>query len=145
MSDLNYAILIPELAVTNCAASLRFYCDILGFMIVYERKEEGFAFQERDGAQLMLDQIDKGRTWPHPDAPLEKPLGHGVNLQIRVKSITPLLDALTAHNIPLFLSLEEKWYRRAGKEIGHRQFIVTDPDGYLLRFYEPIEIRKHVS
>lgn len=60
---MNYATLIPELAVTNCNASLKFYCDILGFTIVYERKDEGFAFLERDGAQLMLDEIGKGRTW----------------------------------------------------------------------------------
>lgn len=142
MSDLNYATLIPELAVTNCTASLQFYRQVLGFTIAYERKDEGFAFLECDGAQLMLDQIGKGRTWIHPNAPLEKPFGRGMSLQIRVKSIAPLLDAITTHNIRLFLSPEEKWYRRGDEEIGHRQFIVADPDGYLLRFYEQISVRK---
>ncbi len=129
---MNYATLIPEFAVTNCSTSLKFYCDILGFIIVYERKDEGFAFLEREGAQLMLDQIGKGRTWTHPNAPLEKPLGRGVSLQIQVKAVAPLLDTIAAHNILLFLPLEEKWYRRGDEEVGHHQFIVADPDGYLL-------------
>lgn len=71
---MNYARLIPELAVSNCDTSVKFYCDILGFTVLYERKDEGFAFLERDGAQLMLDEIDKGRTWAHASTSLEKPL-----------------------------------------------------------------------
>ena len=126
--------------MASCNASLKFYCDVLNFTVVYERKTEGFAFLDRDGAQLMLDEIGKGRTWTHPHAQLEKPLGHGVNLQIKVESITPLLNAIEKYNITLFLSPEEKWYRRGDEEIGHRQFIVADPDGYLLRFYEHIGI-----
>lgn len=123
--------------------SLKFYCDILGFILVYERKEEGFAFLERDGAQLMLDKIGKARTWTHPNAPLEKPLGRGINLQIKVASIASLLEAITTHNISLFLPVEEKWYRRGDDEIGQRQFIVSDPDGYLLRFYEQTGTKKY--
>jgi hypothetical protein len=34
----------------------------------------------------------------------------------------------------VFLPLEDKWYRSNDFEIGQRQFIVMDPDGYLLRF-----------
>ena len=30
---------------------------------------------------------------------------------------------------------EESWYRRGSEENGNRQFVVADPDGYLLRFY----------
>jgi len=55
--------LIPELAVTNVEKSLKFYTKILPFKIKYQRKEEGFAFIELNKAQLMLDQINKGRTW----------------------------------------------------------------------------------
>ncbi|OGT39715.1 MAG: glyoxalase [Gammaproteobacteria bacterium RIFCSPHIGHO2_12_FULL_38_14] len=139
---MHYNALIPELAVTSCNTSLKFYCHVLGFTVMYERKDDGFAFLERDGAQLMLDEIGKGRTWMHPGAPLERPLGRGVNLQIKVAAIAPLLEAIATHNIPLFLPVEEKWYRRDDDEIGQRQFIVADPDGYLLRFYEAIGVRK---
>ncbi|MCX7124156.1 MAG: VOC family protein, partial [Gammaproteobacteria bacterium] len=137
---MNYETLIPELAVTNCDTSVKFYRDILGFTVLYERKDEGFAFLERDGAQLMLDEIGKGRTWAHADTSFEKPLGRGINLQIQVKSIGSLLQAIATNNVTLFLQSEEKWYRRGNEEIGHQQFIVADPDGYLLRFYEYIGV-----
>ena len=81
---------------------------------------------EHDCVQLILDEIGKSRTWEHPHASLEKPLGLGVNLQIKVESITPLLNAIKEHNITLFLSPEEKRYRCDDEEIGHRQFIVAD-------------------
>jgi hypothetical protein len=38
----------------------------------------------------------------------------------------------------IFLLLEEKWYRADTIDLGCRQFIVQDPDGYLLRFSESI-------
>lgn len=140
---MHHNTLIPELAVTSCDTSLKFYCDVLGFTVAYARKDEGFAFLERDGAQLMIDEIAKGRTWAHADVSIEKPLGRGINLQIKVGSIAPLLTTIKEHNITLFQSPEEKWYRRGNEEIGHRQFIVADPDGYLLRFYEYIGIKDY--
>ena len=60
-------------------------------------------------------------------------------MQIKVKSVNPLLDALNTAGVVLFLPLEEKRYCRGSEEIGHRQFIVADPDGYLLRFCEIID------
>ena len=72
---MNFNALIPELAVSNCKASLAFYRDILGFYVVYERIDEGFAFLELGNAQLMLDEIGQGRTFENPSIPFEKPLG----------------------------------------------------------------------
>jgi hypothetical protein len=34
----------------------------------------------------------------------------------------------------LFMALEEKWYRTGDVETGVHQFLVQDPDGYLVRF-----------
>jgi catechol 2,3-dioxygenase-like lactoylglutathione lyase family enzyme len=133
--------LVPEFAVTDWQASLRFYCDILGFSCRYQRSEEGFAYLERDGAELMIDQINQGRTFGGQYLPTEYPFGRGLNVQIRVSAIDPILASLKAANIPLFLPLEEKWYRNGDMEAGNRQFVVTDPDGYLLRFYEDMGSR----
>ncbi|MHB1100560.1 MAG: bleomycin resistance protein [Burkholderiales bacterium] len=135
---MHFNAVIPEFAVTNCAASLRFYCDVLGFEVAYERPEEGFAFITFGEAQLMIDQIDKGRNFEIEDAPLEYPYGRGLNVQIRVDAVVPLVDALAAAGIKLHLSLEEKWYRKGDVELGNRQFVVMDPDGYLLRFFEDL-------
>ncbi|MBA8841154.1 VOC family protein [Ochrobactrum sp. RH2CCR150] len=133
--------LVPEFAVTDWQASLRFYCDILGFICRYQRSEEGFAYLERDGAELMIDQINQGRTFGGQYLPTEYPFGRGLNIQIRVSAIDPIIASLKSANIPLFLPLEEKWYRNGYMEAGNRQFVVADPDGYLLRFYEDMGSR----
>jgi hypothetical protein len=35
---------------------------------------------------------------------------------------------------PLFMEPEQKWYRTGEIETGVHQFLVQDPDGYLIRF-----------
>lgn len=55
--------LVPELSVTDYEASRRFWCDLVGFSLRYERPEEGFGYLVLGNAHLMLDQIDRGRTW----------------------------------------------------------------------------------
>lgn len=124
--------LVPELLVSDTAASLRFWCGLCGFTVLYDRPEEGFACIERDGARVMLDRRDAGRDWVA--APLEKPFGRGINLEIAVADLAPLLAALEAAGWPLFLEAEEKRYRVGAAFARVRQFIVQDPDGYLLRF-----------
>jgi hypothetical protein len=61
-------------------------------------------------------------------------LGRGINFQIFVDSVSPLLDALNRHNWALFRECHDAWYRIAGEERGNRQFLVQDPDGYLIRW-----------
>jgi catechol 2,3-dioxygenase-like lactoylglutathione lyase family enzyme len=131
------APLTPELYCSDLQKSLAFYCDVLGFHILYDRPEDGFAMLERDGARIMLEQIDEsGRTWCTGD--LDYPLGRGVNFQIKVSDVQTLYDKTVAVCGDLFLPLEDKWYRAGDKDLGNRQFIVQDPDGYLLRFFEDL-------
>jgi catechol 2,3-dioxygenase-like lactoylglutathione lyase family enzyme len=134
--NVTFNSLIPELSITDFENSLDFYTRILGFSIAYEREEEGFAFLTLGKAQIMIDQIGKGRTWETGE--FQHPLGRGINLQIEVEAIEPLLNNLQSNNIQLFLDPEEKWYRTGNVEAGNKQFLVQDPDGYLLRFTEDI-------
>ncbi len=131
--------LVPELAVSDWQRSRAFYCDTLGFTCLYDRPEEGFAFLALGEAQLMIDQIGLGRTFG--TAPLDQPFGRGMNLQIQVESLDLLLVGLRSADWPLFLPVEEKWYRRVDSEVGNRQFIVADPDGYFLRFFQDLGTR----
>jgi catechol 2,3-dioxygenase-like lactoylglutathione lyase family enzyme len=133
--------LIPELSVSDWKESCRFYCDILGFSVVYDRAEEGFAFLALGEAQLMIDQIGVGRDFDLLDAPRLHPFGRGMNLQIEVPALDPILARLTDYGVPLYLNPEEKWYRRRDIEVGHRQLVVADPDGYLLRLFEDLGAR----
>lgn len=130
--------LVPELAVTDWCRSRAFYLDVIGFTVLYERPEEGFSFLNLGAAQLMIDQIGLGRDFQLSSEPLAYPLGRGLNLQIRVASIEPILVRLRAVSIDLYLAVEEKWYRRDDYEVGNRQFVVADPDGYLLRLFEDL-------
>lgn len=126
------AALVPELLVTDIAASLRFWCDHCGFSIAYDRPEDGFAYLDLGGAQVMLEQRGRGRNWITDT--LDIPFGRGVNFEIHVPDIDPILRSLDAASWTLFMAPETKWYRAGAKETGVRQFLVQDPDGYLLRF-----------
>lgn len=134
--------LVPEFAVTDWRASRRFYCDVLGFHVLYERPEEGFVYLALGDAELMLDQVDLGRTFGDRHRPADYPFGRGVNLQILVKAVRPMLASLEREGVALRRPLEDAWYRKNDKEVGNRQFVVADPDGYLLRFFEDLGERK---
>lgn len=130
--------LVPELAVNDWYRSRMFYCSLLGFHVVYERPEEGFTYLALGDAQLMIDQIGAGRTFEQENAPITFPFGRGMNLQLLVPSLQPILDRLETAGVKLFLPLEEKWYRKGETEVGNRQFVVADPDGYLIRPFESL-------
>ncbi|MFT4042728.1 MAG: VOC family protein [Gordonia sp. (in: high G+C Gram-positive bacteria)] len=128
--------LVPELLVTDTPRSLRFWCDLCGFVVDYQRPEEGFAYISRGAAHVMLEQRGVGRKWI--SAPLEHPWGRGINVQIAVDGLAPIVATLAAANYPLFMEPETKWYRVNGKAVVVEQFLVADPDGYLIRFQSRI-------
>lgn len=128
------ARLVPELEVEDLARSLAFYTRIIGWTVLYERPEERFAFLELEGANLMLEEAaGPGRRFH--TTPLEHPFGRGVNFQIQVADVDDLYSRVLAAQLPVARPMEERWYRRNDHHVGNRQFVVADPDGYLLRFF----------
>jgi catechol 2,3-dioxygenase-like lactoylglutathione lyase family enzyme len=128
------AKLVPELLVSDFVASLDFYVRIIGFAVRYDRPAEMFAYLDLDGAELMIEQeTDFWLT-----AKREKPYGRGINLQIEVNDLDGILAQLSAAGIPLFRPVEEAWYRAGDHYAGNRQFLVQDPDGYLLRMFQDL-------
>lgn len=128
------ARLVPELLVSDFAASRDFYVRVIGFAVSYERPAEHFAYLDLDGAELMIEQeTDFWLT-----AKREKPYGRGINLQIEVGDLDGILARLRAAGVPLFRPVEEAWYRASETYSGNRQFLVQDPDGYLLRFFQDL-------
>lgn len=127
--------LVPELMVTDLQASLAFWVSCLGFNVAYQRPEDGFAYLDLDGAQVMLEQVDPDAgQWL--TAELSRPFGRGVNLQIDVEAVTPIIERLGAVQIPLYKNCKDTWYRADDVEVGQREFLVQDPDGYLVRLVE---------
>ncbi len=136
---MKWAALVPELSVFDLAKSLAFYTELLGFKVLFARPETRFAYLELGDAQLMLDQVAEGQGWK--TGRLEVPLGRGVNFQIEVEGLDPILSRLAAAPYPLFVPPEENLYRQGELLHSSREFLVQDPDGYLLRFSEYLGTR----
>ena len=127
--------LIPELMVTDLDSSLAFWVSCLGFEVAYQRPEDGFVYLDSNGAQVMLEQADPDAgQWL--TAPLSKPFGRGINLQIDVVAVGPIIQKLGQAGFPLYRECKDTWYRADNVEVGQREFIVQDPDGYLVRLVE---------
>lgn len=134
------AALVPELDVSDLGRALRFYVDIIGFSVRYARPEEQFVYLELGGAELMLEAVGgAGRRFS--TAPLEHPFGRGVNFQIQVADVDRVLARAVAAGITPLIALEERWYRVDDTEAGNRQFVVADPDGYLVRPFTDLGVR----
>jgi len=129
--------LIPELDVDDLDRSLTVYVRVFGFSIYVQRPEERFAYLIREGAHLMLEETaGPGRRFRI--APLAYPFGRRVNLQIAVSNVDALHSAVQRSGLSIHIPLEERWYRHEESEFGNRQFVVMDPDGYLLRFFSAL-------
>ena len=123
--------LIPELTVTNIEKSKTFY-ENLGFKIMYERKEDKFIFLELNQNQIMIQEDND--VWEI--GPLEYPFGRGINISMEVKNVEKIKQNLLKINYPLFQDIKESIYKVNEKEYIDKEFLVQDPDGYLLRFTE---------
>ena len=137
-------MLVPELDVTALSTSLRFYAEVLEFRTLFERHAERFAYLERDGVELMLQEAaGPGRRFR--TAALEHPFGRGVNFQLRVDDVDAVHARAVEAGAAIVVALEERWYRvdvaqsggrwhkKGPVEVGNRQFVLADPDGYLWR------------
>ena len=121
--------LIPELSVSNINKSKEFYLK-LGFKIMYERKENKFAFLQLEDNQIMIE--ENNGNWD--TGKLEYPYGRGINLSMTIKDIDEYYLKLKKQNITFFLDLETHKYRIDDTISYDKEFLVQDPDGYLLRF-----------
>ena len=126
---------IPELSVTNLENSLKFY-RTLGFKLEYSRPENKFAFISLGEVQFMLQELSYNDKWTI--APLIYPFGNGINFQLEVSNINIIYNNLKDNNYKITFEVEENWYRQNDKILGNKEFLVQDPDGYLLRFSEDL-------
>ena len=126
---------IPELAVTNLDNSIKFY-KTCGFKIEYERKEDLFVFLSLGEIQFMLQEIVQNDKWNV--SPLTYPFGNGINFQLEVENLDAIYNNFKNSNYKITFDIEENWYRQDNKLLGNKEFLIQDPDGYLLRFFEDL-------
>ncbi|WP_346932928.1 VOC family protein, partial [Clostridium sp.] len=130
--------LIPELSVADINKSLDFYLNILLFKMEYERKNDKFALLSLQGSQIMIEEING--YWE--TGALSYPFGRGINFQIAVDNIDNLYENIKAQDYPIKIEMQENWYRANNKLVGQKEFLIMDPDGYLLRFAEDLGERE---
>lgn len=126
---------IPELSVTNLENSLNFY-RTAGFKVEYDRLESKFAFISLDKIQFMLQEIADNDKWDI--APLSYPFGNGINFQLEVENLDKIYNNFKNSDYKITFNMEENWYRQNNKLLGSKEFLIQDPDGYLLRFSEDL-------
>ena len=128
-SDVTFNSLIPELSVSNIEKSVEFYKKI-GFKVIYERLENKFCFLELEHNQLMIEEIND--NWN--TAILEYPFGRGISISMSVLDIEKMYNNLKDKNIEIFKELECHTYKVNEVIYKDKEFLIQDPDGYLLRF-----------
>ncbi len=121
--------LIPELSVTDIEKSKEFYIK-LGFRVLYERKKDKFAFLELEGNQIMIEQIND--NWN--TGALEYPFGRGINISMSIDNVNDFYNKLINNNVKMYKNLMINKYRVDDYEYEDIEFLIQDPDGYLLRF-----------
>ena len=128
--------LVPELTSFGYEESLKFYVDVLGCRIINERIGPRFAYLDFQGAHLMIEEHHSD-GWNIDD--MDRPLGRGMNLQFECESVDQLEERIKKAGYSLFREIKEVVYDESDSSNTCREFLVQDPDGYLLRFSEFIE------
>ena len=121
--------LIPELSVTNIEKSKKFYLN-LGFKIMYERKEDKFCFLYLEDNQIMIEEINN--NWNAGE--MKYPFGNGINISMTVSDIDSFYESIISKKIVLFRKIKTSKYRVDDIIYEDKEFLLQDPDGYLLRF-----------
>ena len=89
----------------------------------------------------MIQEVDlKNNKWETGE--VEYPLGIGINFQIDVTNINDIYSRLKDENYKIFVGMEDHWYRKDDVLMGCREFLVQDPNGFLLRFSQDLEDRE---
>ena len=121
--------LIPELSVTNIEKSKEFYLN-LGFKIIYERKEDKFCFLYLEDNQIMIEEINN--NWNVGE--MKYPFGNGINISMTVSDIDSFYESIISKKVVLFRKIKTSKYRVDDIIYEDKEFLLQDPDGYLLRF-----------
>lgn len=133
-----FAAMSIELIVSNYDISFAFWTGPMGFTVCYTRPAMKFAYlQHPDGAQMMF--YERDGDWE--TGSFEQPLGRGAIIQLGVKDINAAYSAIVEAGVPRYLELREKWRHWGDREGGQREFLVQDPDGYLVMVAQKIGTR----
>ncbi len=130
-----WAMQMTEMMVSDFPRSLAFWTDVLGFGVAFARPAQKLAcLAHPDGAQLMI--YERDGDWE--TGPLEPPYGRGAIVQVYLTDVIGVAARVEAAGLPFYVPLREKWRDWGDRLGGQREFLVQDPDGYLVMVVERI-------
>ncbi len=130
-----WASLMAEMMVTDYPTSLAFWTGPMGFDVAFTRPAQKLACLTRpEGAQIMIYQRDG--DWE--TGPMQPPFGRGMVVQVYVADVDAMAQAMIAAGVPFYVGLREKWRDWGDRLGGQREFLVQDPDGYLVMVVQRI-------
>ena len=65
---------------------------------------------------------------------LEYPFGRGINISMKVKNVDEYYEKIIKSSIKIFRDLKISKYQVNDVIYEDKEFLIQDPDGYLLRF-----------
>jgi catechol 2,3-dioxygenase-like lactoylglutathione lyase family enzyme len=115
----------PEFFVRDLDRSVAFYTEGLGFTVL--RQEPDFAVIALGQSHVLLAaEAHSSREWL-----ASGPRGIGMNTRIMVDDVDAVYERAKAAGVPITQDIADRSY-------GLRDFILTDPDGFMLRFAAPL-------
>jgi catechol 2,3-dioxygenase-like lactoylglutathione lyase family enzyme len=134
--------LVPELWCSDFRKSMEFYVDCIGFDVAQQRGQDPHAYLSLNRAQIMIAHWTLDGSWEpwHPEA-LKRPFGRGINFQFMIDDVQRLHDRVRSKGIKPFRDLYESEVWKSHCMDTRRQFMILDPDGYLLRFSQSVSRR----
>jgi catechol 2,3-dioxygenase-like lactoylglutathione lyase family enzyme len=120
---------MAEMMVQDFPRSLAFWTGPMGFAVAFTRPAQKLACLERaDGAQIMI--YERDGHWE--TGAMQPPFGRGAVIQVYVTDVDAMADAMVAAGVPFYVAPREKWRDWGDRLGGQREFLVQDPDGYLV-------------
>jgi catechol 2,3-dioxygenase-like lactoylglutathione lyase family enzyme len=123
----------PEFFVRDVDASIEFYVDKLGFTLVRADPEgdgrHSFAVLARGEAEFLF--VHESALGPANRAALPYPRAAGVDIRLMVEDVDGVYASVRARGVDVVLTLDDRPY-------GLRDFIISDADGYRIRFAQRI-------
>jgi catechol 2,3-dioxygenase-like lactoylglutathione lyase family enzyme len=118
----------PEFFVRDIERSIAFY-ERLGFTVVRQEPDFAVIALREDVHVLLAAEAQTSRErWN------VSPRGVGLNIRIMVDDVDAVYQRAKAAGAPISQEIADRDY-------GLRDFIVADPDGFMLRFASPLPAR----
>lgn len=130
--------LIAEMMVQDFPKSLAWWTRLMGFSPVFSRPAQKLAMlQHPGGAQVMI--YERDGDWE--TGAMEPPFGRGAVVQVQVADVTAAHAGFATAGHAFYVDLREKWRDWGDRLGGQREFLVQDPDGYLVMVIQQLGTR----